>query len=69
MILIRKGCTYRHVACIDVDMHVLAIKYLGPDYFKLKVCWVYQRNPWMIIDQPGTVKLMRKDLCNWRGVE
>lgn len=65
MIQITRGRTYRHTSCLDVDMHIVAIRYLGPDYFKLKVVWVSQRDPNIFWEQPGQVKLYRKHLKNW----
>ena len=63
MLQIRKGWTYRNRNCIDLDMHVVAIKYLGLDYFKLEVAWVNRHHPHILI--PDNVKLFRKDLKNW----
>lgn len=65
---IRKGGTYRHISCLDVDMHVLAIKYIGERYFKLKVVWVNRHSPHILIEQPGQVKLMFSDLPKWKEV-
>ena len=66
--LIRPNRYYRHLSAIDVDMHVLAIKYAGTRYLKLKVAWVSQRNH-ELVHSLDSVKLMREDLNMWREVE
>jgi hypothetical protein len=63
MLSIRRNCTYRHRRCIDVDMHIVRIEYITPDWFRLDIVWVNRHYP--NIMHPDTVKLMKKDLDNW----
>jgi len=44
-----KNRTYRCASMLDVDIHVLAIKYIGKDYIKMRVCFPYRHNPDMVI--------------------
>ena len=62
----RKGKTYRHRNCIDMDMWIIKIQYLGPRYMKLKICWVNRFNPNIL--HPDHVTVQLKDMCNWAEV-
>lgn len=34
------GGRYRHDRCLDVDIEILKIQYLGPEYIKAKVAYL-----------------------------
>lgn len=65
---IAKGAFYRHKCCLDMDIEIVGIKYLGPDYFKLKVNFVASRDHNYIFWPDANIKLYRKDLFLWQRV-
>lgn len=67
--MIKKGSTYRVDNMLDVDIHVLAIKYIGKDYLKIKVCFPYRRNPNEIIMDEQIHTVTYKNLKRWKELK
>lgn len=63
---LRKGKTYRHMSCLDVDMHVLAISYVADTYFVIKPVWVNRDHGYLFSD--SAKRLYFKDLWKWKEV-
>ena len=66
MNMLLKNRTYRVENMLDVDIHVLGIKYIDKDYFKIKVCYVYRNNPSEVIMDNGVYKLYFEDFKRWK---
>lgn len=64
----KKHRVYRHRNCIDVDIFVEKLDYVGKDYIKLHVTYVNQRNGSVYNLDPDKIKIYRKDLSNWREI-
>lgn len=63
-----RGGFYRHNACRDIDIEIVKIQYLGPDYFKVKINIVKQNNRNFIIQSHLNVKIYRTDLSNFTRI-
>lgn len=64
----RAGCLYRHPRCLDIDLEIVKIQYLGPDYIKARVRYWHRTGKYFISLTPETVKIQRVDLPKWREV-
>lgn len=58
-----QGRQYRHMSCLDVDMVILSVGYVGITYTKAKVCFVHQREGWLY--EGGTVTVKHEDMYKW----
>lgn len=67
MVRFTKYGRYRHSNCIDTDIIIEKIQYLGPNYIKLKVYWVLQRNPEFIITD-DRITIRKESYKHWREV-
>jgi len=61
--MFRSGDTIRHVNCLDVDLYIHKIQYRGPDYWKVRVSYILQRNGGFL--GMDTVRIKKKDFKNW----
>jgi hypothetical protein len=62
-----RGKTYRHMNCLDVDMYVSKVVFVGLYYYKIKVIWLDRNNPDLNYGM-DRVRLMRKDVNKWSEV-
>jgi hypothetical protein len=64
----RSGDIYRHKNCKDMDIWVKKLQYAGLEYIKVRIYYISQRTRDLFWETPETVKILRKDLKNWKRV-
>lgn len=64
----RGGHRYRHDHCLDIDIDVVKVSYVGPTYLKLRVLYWHRTLRAPISFEPETVKIMRRDLHRGRDI-
>lgn len=65
----RNQSKWRHLSCIDIDIYIQKISYVGKDYIKLKVNYINRHNDIVYNYQPELVKIYKKDLYLWKEVK
>lgn len=60
--------TYSAPGCLDLDIWIQKIVYIGKDYYKIKVAWPYKRNPNEIILDEQTYKLPFTTFNRWKRI-
>lgn len=66
--LIYRGL-WRHPSCLDLDFQVVKVTYRGPDYYKLKVLYIYRGTSVTVLSETQEVKLSREAAKLWRLIE
>lgn len=65
----RVGGVYRHSNCLDIDIFVDAITYVGTNYIKLKVTYFDQRSRAIYNLDPDKITIYHKDQKKWKEVD
>lgn len=64
-----RGALYRHRSCLDIDILIANICFVGPKYAVVKVFYILQRNEGILNPEPQTVRIQKKDWPNWTRIE
>lgn len=64
----RAGQLYRHPHCLDVDIEVVKIQYVGTDYVRARVRYWHRADRSVVSVLPETVTILRRDLRRWKNV-
>lgn len=63
----RQGFKYRHKNCLDMDMLVVNVNFIGKVYITVEVMYLSQHNPSLLYyPESETIRLYNRNLKDWK---